>query len=254
LVKRDGLSVLLVAVGLFPIVILPQIGGYSQFKTTQDAGSYIQMAEGHPDNVLLHHARRMFHPWVVGRLRWIAGTDIAFLIVGVLSLFLFLWIVLTHLHRDRRYGLPASFGFVFLPYLFILFHDLYLLSSDALFPGPVRRLLASGPEKKYLAGVILLLPMSLTRDEAVIIAAAFLAVIPLKKQKDLAKTPPFHSDGPWGKDRPKGSMSLVMKNTGDGGSAVRTGPLADPVHLHSESPALDERPEAMRAIRDIAFP
>lgn len=187
--KRDGLSILLVAVGLSFIVILTYIGGYSQFKTSQDAGSYIQMAEGHPENVLLHHARRMFHPWVVGRLRWIAGTDIAFLIIGVLSLFLFLWIVLTHLHRDRTYGLPACFGFVFLPYLFILFHDLYLQTLFFLALSAVFWVLIL--KKKYLAGMILLLPMSLTRDETIIIVAAFLAVILLKKQKDLARTPAF---------------------------------------------------------------
>jgi len=188
-VKRDGLSILLVTVGLSLIVILPQIGGYSQFKSIDDARSYIQMAEGHTDNVLLHHARRVFHPWVVGRLRWIAGTDIAFLIIGVLSLFLFLWIVLTHLHKDLTYGLAACFGFVFLPYLFILFHDLYIQTLFFLALSAIFWLLIL--KKKYLAGVILLFPMSLTRDETVIIVAAFLAVILLKKQKDLARTPAF---------------------------------------------------------------
>jgi hypothetical protein len=185
-VKRGGLSVLLVAVGLSLLVILPQIGGFSHFKTTQDAGSYILMAEGNPDNVLLHHARRMFHPLVVGNLRWIAGTDIAFLIVGVLSLFLFLWIVLTYLHRDRTYSLPVCFGFVFLPYLFVLFHDLYLQTLFFLALSAVFWYLIL--KKRYLAGVLLLFLMSLTRDETVVIAAAFLAVILLKKQRDLEKT------------------------------------------------------------------
>ncbi|MDP2913975.1 MAG: hypothetical protein Q8O91_00825 [Candidatus Aminicenantes bacterium] len=124
--KRDSQLVFLFAVGLSLLVILPQMGGFSRFKTTQDAGSYILMAEGNPDNVLLHHARRMFHPWIVGKLRWIAGTDIAFLLVGILSLLVFLWNVLTYLHIDLKYSLPACLGFIFLPYLFILFHDLYL--------------------------------------------------------------------------------------------------------------------------------
>jgi len=188
-VKRGGLTVLFIAVGLSLLVILPQIGGFSHFKTTQDAGSYILMAQGNPDNVLLHHARRMFHPLVVGSLRWIAGTDIAFLIVGVLSLFLFLWIVLTYLHRDRTYSLPACFGFVFLPYLFILFHDLYVQTLFFLALSAVFWLLIL--KKRYLAGVSLLFLMGLTRDETVIIAAAFLAVILLKKQRDLTKRPAF---------------------------------------------------------------
>jgi hypothetical protein len=185
--KRDGLIVFLVAVGLSLLVILPQMGDFSRFKTTQDAGSYLQMADGNPDNVLLHHARRMLHPWVVGRLRWIAGTDIAFLIVGILSLLVFLWIVLTYLHLDQKYSLLACLGFIFLPYLFILFHDLYIqtlffLALSAVFWRLILK-------KQYLAGVILLFLMSLTRDEAVVVVLAFLAVILLKKQRDLDRKP-----------------------------------------------------------------
>ena len=186
-VKRDGQIVFLVAVGLSLLVILPQTGGFSRFKTTQDAGSYIQMAEGNPDNVLLHHARRMLHPWIVGKLCWIAGTDFAFLLVGILSLLVFLWIVLNYLHHDLKYSLPACLAFIFLPYLFILFHDLYLqtlffLALSAVFWRLILK-------KRYLAGVILLFLMSLTRDEAVVVVLAFLAVILLKKQKDLGRKP-----------------------------------------------------------------
>jgi hypothetical protein len=192
-VKRGGLTVLLITVGLSLLVILPQIGGFSHFKTVQDAASYIRMAEGNPDNVLLHHARRMFHPLVVGSLRWIAGTDIAFLIVGILSLFLFLWIVLTYLHLDWRYSFPACFGFVFLPYLFVLFHDLYLQTLFFLALSAVFWYLIL--KKRYLAGVSLLFLMGLTRDETVIIAAAFIVVILLKKQKDLTTKPAWLFSG-----------------------------------------------------------
>lgn|GEM_PF-2974219 len=182
--KRNGRLVFLYAVALSLLVILPQAGDFSSFKNTQDAGSYIRLAEGQPDGVLLHHARRMFHPWVVGNLRWIAGTDAAFIIVGILSLIVFLWIVLAYLHKDIALPLGAAFGFVFLPYLFILFHDLYLqtlffLALSALFWLLILR-------KKYLAAVPLLFLMSLTRDEAVLIALVFLAVLLFRRPKDMS--------------------------------------------------------------------
>ena len=133
--KRKRLLVILAVAGMSLLIILPEIGSFPDFKYTQDAKSYIRMAEGHPQDVLLHHARRMLHPWVVGQLRWIAGTDPAFLIVGILSLFVFLWVVTDRLFREQNYPLTACAGFIFLPYLFILFDDLYI---QTLFFWPCR--------------------------------------------------------------------------------------------------------------------
>lgn len=180
IIKVFSLGVLLAL-----LVAIPQLMNFYDFNKKGDASSYIAMAEGHPEGVLLHHARRILHPWVVGKLRFLVGTDRAFIIIGTLSLLIFLWINLRYLYNSRNFSLIASAALIFLPYLYVLHYEIYIQSLFFIALSSIYWLLVM--KKRYLLSLTLLFLLFLTRDDTIIISLSFILIILLKKQRDLSK-------------------------------------------------------------------
>jgi hypothetical protein len=168
-------SLLLISLGLACLVVLPQWGNIPHSRLVGDAPSYIQMAEGHSDGVLQHHARRILHPWLAGRLGEVVGLDTAFLVIGILSLVGFLWLNLDLLSSTISTPFYVLLSIVFLPSLFRLFYELYLPTLFFIALSGVFWLLQL--RRRYLLCLPVLFLMYLTRDETLLLAACWLLVL-----------------------------------------------------------------------------
>lgn len=181
----DKIKILWISALLTAVVVCFQINIFPEFKKVNDAQSYISMAEGHSDKALLHHARRILHPWIVGQLRSLVGTDSAFIIIGILSLFLFLTMVLYLLCFDLKLLPLTSVTLIFMPYLFSLFHDCYIQTLFFLSLASVYFFLLI--RKKYFLSILMLAILLLTRDEALIYFIAFMILTIMKIIRDPKK-------------------------------------------------------------------
>ncbi len=166
------LTILAIAACLTIVVVVLQIKDFPEFKKAPDAAHYITMAEGHSEKVILPYASRIFYPWVVGKLGCLLGTDASFLIVGTLSLFIFLAVVLWVLCYEVSLSFFMSTALIFIPGIFLLFYNLYRPNlffcalSSIYFVLLIR--------KKYLISLFILFFLFLTREETVIIASVFI--------------------------------------------------------------------------------
>ena len=145
------------------------------FKEDGDTRYTIAMAEGHSEGVPLHYASRLLHPWVVGRLKTFTGTDSAFMIVGVVSLFFFLFFIISILRFNFNLTLVSIVTVILLPILFRLYRDLYLQPLFFCFISGIYWILLL--YKKYFFSIFLLMLMLFTRDESIIILLSFIAAL-----------------------------------------------------------------------------
>jgi hypothetical protein len=168
------------------IVIVSQITSVPDMKTAYDAEEYIALAHGFFETTQLHFAKRVLHIWIVRGMSVLFGIDGAFFLVGIISLLLFIYIVLTMLCCDIRYPLSLSIALIFLPYLFAMHHGLYnqiiffAFLSSAYWFLLVRR--------KYVVSFLLLFLLFLTRDEAIVIAFSFIAATLIALRRNPEKT------------------------------------------------------------------
>jgi hypothetical protein len=173
--RENFIRVLLVALSLTVIVSASYLKNPDVFKEDIDTRSSIAMAEGHIEGVTLHHARRILHPWVVSRLKTFTGTDNAFIIVGRVSLFFFLFFIISILTLRFNLTLVSIIAVIFSPILFRLYRDLYLQPLFFCFLSSIYWFLLL--YKKYLFSIFLLLLMLFTRDESIIILFSFIAAL-----------------------------------------------------------------------------
>lgn len=184
--KLSTITIFGTAICLTLIVVFSQLGDLVNLRRFGcDAPSYVTMSEGGNEKVMVYYARRIFHPWIVGCLKPFLGVDIAFRAVGIFSLFLLIWISLTILRRDIGFPLVASVALIFLPSVFILYHNcynqtLFFISLTALYCLFLIR-------KRYFMSLLVIFLMLLTRDEAIIILLSFILVVSINVFRGLNK-------------------------------------------------------------------
>lgn len=176
--RKKIFLILSAALILTSIVVSIQIKNFSDFKSVPDAQHYIAMSEGHSRDVLLPFAKRVLYPYLVSRLRPFIGTDAAFLLIGTISLFLFVFVVLVIQHHYFQQKLILCIALIFLPYLFLFYHDLYLptLFFNAL--TCIYWFLII--RKRYLFSLFLLFVLYFVREESIIIALSFILAMLVK--------------------------------------------------------------------------
>jgi len=138
------------------------------FKNIPDAGSYIAMAEGSPEKVLVHHAKRILHPMIVGRLGLFIGIDRAFIGVGILSLFLLLFVTLTVLVSIFKIPLFHGICFLFAPMLLFAFENCYI--QDLFYFSLLSVYFWLLIKERYIFSLLLLCFLFLTREVTIILA------------------------------------------------------------------------------------
>lgn len=165
LIKKPPIYILAILLTLG--VVFSQINHFSTFKGICDAEYSIAIAEGHLESVPLPFARRVFHPWIISALRPLLGTDLSFFIIGTFSLFIFLLIILGFIHYRAKLPFVVSAALIFIPYLFMLYRRLYLAELFFAALSSIYWILLI--QKRYIASLLILLPLLLTRQEAMII-------------------------------------------------------------------------------------
>ncbi len=136
-----------------------------------DGGRYTAIIEGRSKEVSMIFSRRVLHLWTVSKIRPFVGTDAAFLIVGKVSLFVFLLFVLTILHLNAGLPLIISISLIFFPYLFIIYKNLYVQTLFFIALSSIYWFLLI--KKRYLSSFFMLFLLLLTRDEAIVILFCF---------------------------------------------------------------------------------
>ncbi|UCC95704.1 MAG: hypothetical protein JSW40_02875 [Candidatus Omnitrophota bacterium] len=177
------LIILAIAAFLTLVVALSQFGNFSNFKHIPDAEHYIAMAKGESQKALMPYARRILHPWIVGKLGLFMNLDIAFFVVGTLSVFFFLYIVTTILFYDVKIPLSASIAFIYLPYLFYLYRSLYLPAIFFLCLTSLYWFLLL--HRRYWISLLVLFLLLLAREEALVISVSFLLASIIHVAKNL---------------------------------------------------------------------
>lgn len=140
-----------------------------------DAEFYYRMAEAGPDGVLLPFGRRVLYPLTVRLFSGIAGIHASFFAVGTACYFLFLFIVFQQLFQRIRFPILLSILLTAVPATFGIYKYLYLPHAFSLALTAIFFILLLAG--RFFTAMPVLFAVLLTRDEGIILAAAFAAAI-----------------------------------------------------------------------------
>lgn len=172
-----GFKVLAIAGFLTIIVDYSRIKNLPRFQYIDagDGANYVAMARGGTKEVYRYFARRIFHPWIVGKLRFFIDTHSAFLIVARISLLIFLFFSLLVIHYKIKLSLVASIGIIFLPFIFIVYKELYVQTLFFVSLSSLYWFLLI--YKRYLLTFFILLLLLLTHDASIIILFSLMSAL-----------------------------------------------------------------------------
>lgn len=161
------------------LIVLPQIPFF-----VADSDWYVKMADGKFSDIIKPFSERILHPALAGALSKLGGIDInsSFLIIGLISLFIFIFIVLLISEKANK-NIFIALLFVFSPFIFTLFKDYYL---PDIFYGALLAILFYFLFKENFFGIVsVLFFLALSRLEMTVLLALPLLIFSAIKAKKL---------------------------------------------------------------------
>jgi len=177
-----NISIFFISFILTAIVVFSQLKNFPTFKSYADSQSYILMAEGKLKGIPYYHIRRILHPYLVSRIRSFWGTDVSFLFIGILSIFIFIFIILRQLCYILKDKIIYCITLGFLPFIVYDFKCLY--NPHLIFITLIGIYLMLIYREKYMLSIIFLFLLFLTRDEAFFIMISFILSLLIKFYKE----------------------------------------------------------------------
>lgn len=150
-----------------------------------DSRWYIELAKGHPYNVIKPFSTRILYPLIVGNFSEITKLTLndSFLVINALALIAFIATITIILKSTTSYSIIAL-PLLFSPFLLFLFSGYYL--PELFYASLLSLFIVCIIYHKYYHSLILLFLLLLTRENTVILSLSLVAISVWKSQKMFA--------------------------------------------------------------------